>query len=179
MAQAPVLCGNGGIMKRTLKTTVVASAILALTSAGLGAPAAQADDMRRTGSYTVRAGQTVDDNLIVANGTLRIYGKVDGNVRQVGKGSVIVYSGGKVDGNIEEQSSGGVIVRKGGYVDGNIKETGSGKVVIAGTVDGNVQERGKGKLLVRKTARIDGNVSERGAGKLVVKKGARIDRDDD
>ena len=173
---------------RTLAIASVSGLLLAAVPV-----AAQADEIRRTGNYTVRAGQTIDDDLVVRGGTVRIYGTVEGNVRQIGKGSVIVHSSGKVDGNVSESGSGhvrvygevdGNVAEKGsghvrvyrnGKVDGNVAERDKGTAYVRGTVDGNVSENGAGHVYVYRTAKIDGNVYERKAGNLYYYRGADVD----
>lgn len=124
-------------------------------------------DVRRSGNYVVKKGQEIDGNLTVRNGNVIIRGEVDGNVRQIGRGSVVVARSGSVDGNIVERGKGGVSVR--GDVDGNITELHRGAVKIhrSADVDGNVRERGAGHLVIWRGADIDGNVSEGGKGRLI------------
>jgi len=144
-----------------MKTTKIAL----VAAAGIGfacLPAAvMADDddgdVHRKGNYVVKKGRDIDGNLTVRGGTVVIHGSVDGNVRQIGKGSVIVS--------------------RSGSVDGNITESGRGNVTIRGDVDGNVTERHRGHLRVHRTADVDGNLYERGRGNLVVWRGADVDGD--
>src|SRR5690606_8816572 len=169
---------------RTLALTAASGLLLASIPV-----AAQADTVERRGSYTVPRGTTIDDDLVVRGGTVTIHGTVEGNVRQIGKGSVIVGKSGEVDGNITESGAGSVKVRgdvdgnvsergngavrvyRSGEVDGNVSERGAGKLVVRGSVDGNVSEKGKGHVLIHRTAEIDGDVTERKAGNLYVYRG--------
>ncbi len=154
-----------------MKTTTIAMTLAGgVLVAALPATVAQADDDRdvfRSGAYTVKRGQEIDGDLTVRGGTVTIYGSVDGNVRQIGKGSVVVKASGDVDGNIVESGKGSVNVR--GEVDGNISERGRGHVKIfrSAEVDGNVAERNKGNLVIWRGADIDGNTSESGKGKRI------------
>lgn len=175
-----------------LRATLTTGAIAGLLLVGLPTAAQADDDVVRYGNYTVRAGTTIDGNLIVRNGTLTIYGTVDGNVGQSGSGSVHVMRSGEVDGNITEYGTGGVsvagevdgniaerdsgdvIIDSTGDVDGNVGERSSGTVRIRGDVDGNVGEAGTGHLVLGHTARVDGNVTEYESGDLHVWRGARV-----
>src|SRR5690606_18552668 len=97
-------------------------------------------DVRRSGNYVVKKGQEIDGNLTVRNGNVVIRGEVDGNIRQIGRGSVVVAPSGSVDGNIVERGKGGISVR--GDVDGNVTELhrGSVKILRSADIDGNVYE---------------------------------------
>jgi len=78
-------------MKISRTLAIAATSGLLLTAVPL---AAHAQDVSRTGSYTVARGQTISGDLTVRNGTVRIYGTVEGDVRQIGKGSVVVHRSG-------------------------------------------------------------------------------------
>lgn len=148
---------------RTLAATTAAGILLAAVPTAAHAD----DDVYRTGNYTVRAGQTIDGDLTVRDGTVTIHGTVDGDVRQIGKGSVIVSRTGKVDGNITESGKGAVRIH--GEVDGNVSENGKGHVFVYGTaeIDGDVTERKAGNLYVYRGADVEGDLSENGKGSLV------------
>ena len=133
-------------------------------------------DMELEGNYTVMAGYHVDGNIKITDGTLRVYGSVDGNITQEGWGHVQVC--GTVNGNIDEKGDGDVIIgdhnRAESYcpgeadpsVNGNVKEEDAGNVLIWGSVLGNVDEEKDGNLTVGGTGYVSGNVTEKDDGDL-------------
>lgn len=162
----------------------------------VGLPAtAQADEIVRTGHYTVAKGKTIDGDLTVRNGSLAIYGTVKGNVRQVGSGNVTLMPGatiegnlmesgagnlnvhGRLKGNASEDGAGHVLVARGALVEGNVQEKLDGSIDLAGLVKGNVREGGTANITVRATARIDGNVTETNNGNIVIYRGAVVEGD--
>jgi cytoskeletal protein CcmA (bactofilin family) len=177
-------------IRRIVATSLTAGVLVAGFATG-----ASADDVTRTGTYTVRAGQTIDGDLKVSSGTVTILGTVKGNVTQTGTGAVIVGSSGTVEGNVAESGSGGVrvagtvegnvsekatgnvVLPLGGHVDGNIAERDAGNLTIASSLNGNAYEYGSGYLLLGKNARVDGNVYERDNGNLYLYRGAQIEGD--
>jgi len=177
-------------IRRILATGLTAGILVAGFATG-----ASADDVTRTGNYTVRAGQTIDGDLKVSSGTLTILGTVKGNVTQTGTGAVIVGSSGTVEGNLAESGSGGVsvsgtvegnvsekasgnaVIALGGHVDGNIAESDDGNLTIKSSLNGNAYEYDGGYLLLGKNARIDGNVYERNNGNLYIYRGAQVEGD--
>ncbi len=115
-----------------------------------------------TGDWFVAG--TVKGNIRITDGSLTVLGCVEGNIEQLGAGSVIVAAGACAKGDVQESGTGDV--RVAGAVDGNVQESGVGDVVVAGSVKGNVTERDAGSLTV--SGRVDGNVEESGVGNLTI-----------
>lgn len=172
-------------LQRTLGVGAVAGLIL------VGVPSvALADDISRTGSYTVPAGRTIDGDLTVSGGTVTIHGTVKGNVKQTGNGTVVIGARGLVEGNVDEYGAGDITVygtvkgnvtervaghtrvEAGALVEGNAAETGDGSIAVRGTVKGNVTERDAGSASI--VGAVDGNVIEAGTSHLYLYGTARV-----
>jgi cytoskeletal protein CcmA (bactofilin family) len=132
-----------------MKKLVSQNVILASTVFALGALiplAASANIVKREGPFTVRAGEVVEDNLIVVADSVDIQGEVLGDVI-VAAGTVNIK--GVVEGDVIGVS-GDVTVK--GNVGGDVRVL-SGTTVIGGTVNGNVTVA-SGRALVEEGAEI-------------------------
>lgn len=150
-----------------------------------------------TGNKTVASGDTYKDDVTVKNGTLTIYGEIEGDVKQVGFGNVVVRGGeikgnvteknggavkvladGEIYGHVYESGKGGVIVRGGSEVQGSVFEKWNGDVVVRGydsEVYGSVKERHAGSVYITERGEVDGNVCELGVGTVRVNTGGYVD----
>lgn len=160
-------------IRRTLAVTAAASLLLA------AAPSAAQADVTRTGDYTVEAGKVVRGDLTVRRGTVTILGTVTGDVRQKGKGSVVVGTGGEVEGTVKESGKGSISLERGSEVGGGLEESGVGSIKIYGSVGtdpdgGYVEESGKGSVIVGKSGRVHGNVWEKNSGNVRVNRGGEL-----
>jgi hypothetical protein len=148
------------------------------------------------GPFVIGKDLIYQDDLIIRNGTLTVYGILEGSVRQEGKGGVYVAKGGELAGTVTESSSGGirvsgtfwgsvqetgtgsVIVHSTGRISGDVSEGGSaGNIDIRGRVGGSAVETRAGHLWVRPKATVVESVSEEGAGDLYLYKGASVGGD--
>jgi hypothetical protein len=85
------------------------------------------EDERKTETYqgdiTVKENETIKSNVVVKDGDLTVFGKIDGDVLVVG-GSLYVKDGGRITGNARIIN--GTIVREnGGIIDGYTDKTSS------------------------------------------------------
>jgi hypothetical protein len=74
----------------------------------------------RTGDQVLRAGESVDGDLVTVRGSIRVAGAVDGDVAALG-GDVVVEPGARITGSVI--SAGGTVRLNGGLVEGEIVET--------------------------------------------------------
>lgn len=173
-----------------------ASAIFAATLSAASVPAL-ADDVVFRGNKTIPAGQTLEKDVTIIDGTLTVRGTIEGNVRQKGVGSVIV-DGGLIKGNIDESEGGVVTIESEGVVEGNIQEEDNGSVEVLGDslvkgniwernagvvrisgslVEGNIYEFDFGNLSIVADSLIKGNVRERDKGKIVLSQDSEVEGD--
>ncbi len=156
---------------RTLTVVAVASMLIAM----MGVPAAAFDyegDQFFVGDMTIAAGDTVKGNVTIKNGTLLVYGIVEGDVLQKGKGDVEVLAGGLVMGSIDERGPGRVYLEfdEGGTVEGSIYERGRGSVEVYtnSLVKGDIVERGSGDVRVANNSVVEGSIYENSGGLVLV-----------
>ncbi len=181
---------------------VVRSTSLAVLAIVLFAAPVAAGDFRSGQSASVAEGETIDDDLYIAAGTVTIAGTVNGDAT-IGAGTVTVtgtvtgslnVAGGVIDvtGDVEGavRVSGGTVriagavgrdlvtfggtttVDAGAQIGGDVAGAG-GMVTIAGTVDGDVVA-GAGTLEI--TGTVDGSIETR-VGELVIGPEATIGGD--
>ena len=134
-------------------------------------------DLKLSGSNcAIYASTTVNGKVSMKNGTLKVYGVVNGDIKQSGAGHVYVRYYGLVDGNITEKDGGRVQVEGHGSVTGNITENGSGYLNLFGyaSVGGNVTEKDGGHLRVLDHATVDGNVNEEDGGVCTIQNTASV-----
>lgn len=152
------------------------SATLGLTALSVAPVAATVyeGDQSFSGDTEILAGDVVNGNVTITDGTLTVYGRVKGNVVQRGQGDVRVvalHGGAVVEGDVDERDDGDVVVGfTGAVVKGNVTERGDGYVAVGqdGIVKGNVAERGPGSVSVDGYAAIEGDVAEQGSGDMLV-----------
>jgi len=146
-----------------LIVAAVVGPFVAAASAAVG-PRGRDDRNRRiaVGDVVVDAGETVDNPLIVVDGTATIAGTVDGNAFLV-NGDVRLHGGGLIDGDVvvvkgDALISGKVngdivvlrgraIVRDGGTVTGDVSSTETPRVERGGRVKGDVNHVNLGSIL--------------------------------
>ena len=168
-----------------VKKAALVASVAALVAGPVGAMDYEGDQ-NFVGNKDILAGDTVKGNVTIRNGTLTVWGTVEGNITQWGSGGVIVDGAdgeGLVKGNIKERDDDSVDVYNGGIVEGNIDERGSGEesgdVNLFGGEDvngfcidgeeslvkGNIFERGTGDVFVG-CSTVEGNIEERDVGNV-------------
>ncbi len=150
----------------SLRTLVMTLVVTVASLGGFTTASLHAKD------FVIKANEHSRGDLVVKNRNVIIYGVVEGDVIQKGKGSVIVL-GGLVKGKIKEFGPGSVKVEKFGHkaqIEDGIYENQKGNVIIySSLVKGKVEESGKGFVEVQgREAVVDGSVYESGPGYVCV-----------
>lgn len=166
---------EGGVhMRRIISLSVsVALGLTALAGAPVAATIYEGDQSFR-GDTQVLAGDVIKGNVTITDGTLIVYGRVEGDVMQRGDGDVRVvamFGPAVVTGDVDERDDGDVVVGfTGAVVAGDVHERDGGYVAVGqdGIVGGNVVERGPGDVSLDGYAAIEGDVAEQGPGDMLV-----------
>jgi len=134
-----------------------------------------AGDLELRESCTVPTNVLVDGRISIENGALTVIGTVNGSVRQIGDGGILIRAQGVVTGNVTEENSGAVRV-EGGAVSGDITESGKGAVLVesGSRVEGSIAEDGRGNVRIREGTEIGGDIAEGGRGNCDISQGANV-----
>jgi hypothetical protein len=114
---------------------------------------------------------TVNGNIKMTGGTLRVNGHVNGNMEQSGDGGgLVVQNGAVVVGNLTENGAGFLRIDDNANVTGTVTEYGDGDIAMTVTalVTGNLFEWGNGNITLGGTSHVQGDATENGPGFVTV-----------
>lgn len=174
-----------------MRKLLLVSLVLLLVFA-LATPVGAADgDQVYFGDTEIPVGDTVEGNVTVIWGDLAVWGTIEGDVYQYGRGFVHV-DGGTVEGSVYERGRGSVQVYNGGTVTGDVVERGNNvnpegddrrdaigvDVTTGGVIEGNVYEYGWGNVDVAHDdgvcGFVGGNIFEQGFGNVNVYRACEV-----